>query len=76
VRDYIHVQDLAEGCGCVALLATQKLHRQPGTATARAGKVMRFEKKASGRPVNYQFLAARQARRCGAVLCGPALHHH
>ena len=78
VRDYIHVQDLAEGhvAALKALLATQKSFTV-NLGTGRGNSVLEvvnaFEK-ASGRPVNYQ-IAPRRPGDVAQCYADPALAH-
>lgn len=76
VRDYIHVQDLAEGhvAALQALLATRKSFAV-NLGTGRGNSVLEVVKafeKASGRPVNYQ-IAPRRPGDVAQCYADPAL---
>ncbi len=76
VRDYIHVQDLAEGhvAALQALLATRK-SLAVNLGTGRGNSVLEVVKafeKASGRPVNYQ-IAPRRPGDVAQCYADPAL---
>lgn len=76
VRDYIHVQDLAEGhvAALQALLATHKSFAV-NLGTGRGNSVLEVVKafeKASGRPVNYQ-IAPRRPGDVAQCYADPAL---